>query len=184
MTKPFTLGHSPAERHNTQNSRPPFGRTAVGASGRIRTGDLLITNQLRYQLRYRSKRFFKREVYFSTKKTLRQYKPELFLGDGTIQIVFRIFFLQKDSTAFFCFPLFSTTFVLAFFQKKLTNFPFPALFSTFFSSSLSVSRSSPKVHIIFSIIKFYSELSTVSTAFSTVLHAQFFSVFLPLFLSM
>ena len=26
-----------------------------GASGRIRTGDLLITNQLRYQLRYRSK---------------------------------------------------------------------------------------------------------------------------------
>ena len=43
MTKPFTLSHSPAERHNTQNSRPPFGRTAVGASGRIRTGDLLIT---------------------------------------------------------------------------------------------------------------------------------------------
>ena len=34
----------------------PFGKSFFsGASGRIRTGDLLITNQLRYQLRYRSK---------------------------------------------------------------------------------------------------------------------------------
>ncbi len=34
----------------------PSGKSSFsGASGRIRTGDLLITNQLRYQLRYRSK---------------------------------------------------------------------------------------------------------------------------------
>ncbi len=83
-------GFEPSKRNATDLQSAPFGHSGtlpyeIGAGGRIRTPDLLITNQLLYQLSYTS--------LFATTSGARYNIPQLFpFGKGFLQKKFEKIF--------------------------------------------------------------------------------------------
>ncbi len=75
-------GFEPPKQIATDLQSAPFGHSGtppyeIGAGGRIRTPDLLITNQLLYQLSYTSIQAFQlvhSDVYSNRKEADRQYE--------------------------------------------------------------------------------------------------------------
>ena len=77
-------GFEPPKSVTTDLQSAPFGRSGtppyeIGAGGRIRTPDLLITNQLLYRLSYTSKYISNSKIYLSRHSCFCQHLFYLFL---------------------------------------------------------------------------------------------------------
>ena len=88
-------GFEPPKRIATDLQSAPFGHSGtppyelVGAGGRTRTPDRLITNQLLYQLSYTSTQLVHSECYFIRRRWICQEKKQPFLkkqGRGWYQV--------------------------------------------------------------------------------------------------
>ena len=82
-------GFEPPKSVTTDLQSAPFGRSGtppylIGAGGRIRTPDLLITNQLLYQLSYTSKCMTNSRIYLSRCFAFCQHLFYFFILGGTL----------------------------------------------------------------------------------------------------